>query len=529
MKTKNRILLIEDSASDAELLIYELKKSGFDPDWTRVIDADELEKMLNEKDWDLILCDYGLPKFTGLDAIKMIKKINPDIPVILVSGMVGEEKAVEVMRAGANDYILKDNLTRLALAVNRELKEYKSKKEAEIREMEFKKQLILAKDKAEESDRLKTAFLANMSHELRTPMNVVLGFTEILKDDTLPVEERRNYLELIHQSGNTMVQLLSDIMDISKIESGSMTIIKEKNIIHDLIIKLYSKFLKEMELKDKSHIKLRKVIPDSGRNIILNSDKLRLIQVFNNIFQNAMKFTNEGTIEMGYSVKGNKIIQFYIKDTGIGIEENKKEIIFERFRMTDETMTRRFAGAGLGLSISKNIITMLNGEIRVESAVGKGSTFYFTIPVDSSDIMLNQNNGESIEKPGSAGTDLSGKTILVVEDEDANYLLIETLLRKYNPKIIQAIDGLEAIRVTQSQDNPDLILMDIRLPRLNGLEATKKIREFNPEVPIIALTAYAFSEDKEKAFAAGCNDFITKPIKHDQLIEKINMLISQTV
>ncbi|MQY80151.1 MAG: response regulator [Bacteroidetes bacterium] len=318
-------------------------------------------------------------------------------------------------------------------------------------------------------------------------------------------------------------------MDISKIESGNMTLKKEKNIIHDLILELYNKFLKEGELKDKSHINLRKVIHDSGRNIILNSDKLRLTQVFNNIFQNAMKFTDQGFIEMGYSVKEYEVIEFYIKDSGIGIEENKKEIIFERFRMTDETMTRRFGGAGLGLSISKSIITMLNGEIRVESAVGKGSTFYFTIPVDSSDIMLNQNNGEYIEKPGSAGTDLSGKTILVVEDEDANYFLIETLLRKYNPKIIRARDGLDAIRVTQSQDNPDLILMDIRLPGLNGIESTRKIREFNPKVPIIAQTAYAFPEDKEKAIAAGCNDFITKPINHDQLIKKINKHISQKV
>ncbi|MEA1897898.1 MAG: ATP-binding protein, partial [Bacteroidota bacterium] len=253
-------------------------------------------------------------------------------------------------------------------------------KKSELREKKSKAELIVAKDKAEESDRLKSAFLSNMSHEIRTPMNAILGFTQILKDNKISEKERDSYIDIIEQSGKGMLELLSDILDFSRIESGNLIIRNEEFYVDNYIDELFEKFQKELELENNHHLKLRLSKPETDQTIILKKDKLRLTQVLSSLFNNSLKFTKQGFIEIGYSLNG-KNIKFHVKDSGIGIRKDKLEIIFQRFRQADDENTRKYGGAGLGLAISKSIVEIMGGKIWVESLEGTSSSFYFTIPV----------------------------------------------------------------------------------------------------------------------------------------------------
>jgi PAS domain S-box-containing protein len=387
----------------------------------------------------------------------------------------------------------------------------------------IEKVLEEAKNKAEESDRLKSAFLANMSHEIRTPMNVIIGFTELLVSQDLTQEEKYEFSEHIMNNSKTLLHLIDDIIDISKIDAGELKIIKKNCLVNKMLSELFDTFseIKRIQGKEKIKIYLKKEFENQRMPII--TDTLRLNQILSNLLYNALKFTETGYIEFGYSLVEDKesMLRFYVKDTGFGIPKKMHELIFDRFRKVEDPV-KLFRGTGLGLAISKRLTELLGGKIWVESELGKGSIFYFTIPFEKGEEKISMPATLYIPK---VKYNWSGKTVLIVEDENTNYIFIEKALRNTNVKIFRAKNGKEAVKIFTERKNFDLILMDIKLPVMNGYEATKLIRKsLNPKkmIPIIAQTAFAMADEKERILNSGFDDYLSKPFSLKQLLEIID-------
>lgn len=379
--------------------------------------------------------------------------------------------------------------------------------------------LIYAKEKAEESDRLKSAFLANMSHEIRTPMNGILGFAELLKEPDLTGEQQQDYIEIIEKSGARMLNIINDIVDISKIESGQIKVLLHDTNVNEQLEFIYKLFIREVEQKGLN-LSLKKSLSES--ECIIRTDREKLYAILANLVKNAIKYTQKGSIEIGCKLDGalhTPALQFFVKDTGIGIPKYRQEAIFERFIQADIFDKMALQGAGLGLAISKAYVEMLGGKIWVESEAGSGSTFYFTIPY------LNKSEEKPLETTDLhhlAGVNhIKPLKIIIAEDDKTSSQLISIDIRKFGKELITLKTGREAVETCRMNPDTDLILMDIKMPEMDGLEATKEIRKFNPHVIIIAQTAYALSGDREKAIEAGCNDFISKPIRKGALKELI--------
>ncbi|MGC9354446.1 MAG: PAS domain S-box protein [Mariniphaga sp.] len=375
--------------------------------------------------------------------------------------------------------------------------------------------LIAAKEKAEESDRLKSAFLANMSHEIRTPMNGILGFTELLKEPKLTGEEKNEYIKIIQKSGQRMLNTINDLIEISKIESGSLELkLKEVNVNEQLDY-IYNFFKPETENKGLA-FKLHKALP--VEQVIVETDQEKLNGVLMNLIKNAIKYTNQGGIEMGYRVVENTL-EFFVKDTGIGIEKKHREFVFERFAQADISLSKPYEGAGLGLSIAKAYVEILGGKIWFESESSKGSQFYFTIPFTKKPA---EKKITSYEQPCTDGEQaLKNLTILVAEDDTTSQIYISELLRGKCKKVFFAENGKEAVQLFSENPEIDLVLMDMKMPLMDGYQATAKIKEINRDTVVIAQTAYALSGDKEKILEAGCDDYLPKPFPKKRLIELV--------
>lgn len=387
----------------------------------------------------------------------------------------------------------------------------------------IEEELIIAKEKAEESDRLKSAFLANMSHEIRTPMNGILGFTQLLKTPDLTWDEQIEYIEIIEESGVRMLNIINDIIDISKIESGLITVSLSKTNINDQLDYIYNFFKPEVEKKGVQ-ILIKKTLESEQASITTDTEKIYAVLI--NLVKNAIKFTSNGTIEVGYNLKtigdkNSEFLEFYVKDSGIGIPKEQLEVIFERFRQVTETVTRNYEGAGLGLSISKAFVEILGGTIWVESEKDSGSTFYFTIPYSDKETSLDyipkKTNKETTPKLAKS------LKILVAEDDDISAKLLLKTLAAISETIIRVKSGIEALEYFRDNQDIDLIFMDVQMPGMNGYETTIEIRKFNPHVIIIAQTAYALSTEKEKIMEVGCNNHISKPINKEELFKIIEM------
>lgn len=383
--------------------------------------------------------------------------------------------------------------------------------------------LIRAKEKAEESDRLKSSFLANMSHEIRTPMNAIIGFSQLLSDTGVTNKERIHYVNLIQNSSNDLLGLIDDIIDISKIEAGQIKIFKSQYFVDNILVELYdshNEFLKTKE--NKKNLQLIYNRPVGGQHVVVYTDIDRFKQIIRNLLSNAIKFTDVGSVEFGYEIdysQNYSFVRFYVKDTGIGIPEDKLTVIFDSFRQASVSDTKIYGGTGLGLAITKKLVELLGGEIWVESVTGKGSSFYFTIPYQPAVIPNDVNLNGIISKRAKKLT-LNSKTLLVVEDDDQSYFFFESILKKTKSKIVRAVDGEQAVDFCRNQKF-DLILMDIRLPKMDGYIATKKIKEIHPDIKIIAQTAFAMVGEKEKCMQAGCDDYISKPINIAELFDTI--------
>ena len=369
---------------------------------------------------------------------------------------------------------------------------------------------------AEESDRLKTAFIANISHEIRTPMNGILGFSELLKDPHLSGEEQSEYIGLIHQSGERMLNLINDLMDISKIDAKETKLHITETSVNRLLREVEA-FFKPAANKKGLHISCTTGLSEDES--IIKTDSGKLNQILSNLIQNALKFTSCGGIDFGYR-KTDTMLEFYVIDSGAGIPIEKKDKIFERFHQVDNSLTRNHEGAGLGLSISKAFVELMGGTIRVDSAEGAGSTFSFSLPYYP--VNTAKNSAQALQAKSDVAATL---TILIAEDDDMSTLLLTRNLKAENVSILSAENGWEAVEMVRHHPEINLVLMDIKMPIMNGFEATRLIKDQRPLLPIIAQSAFTSKEDREKAKEAGCDSFITKPIKKSELLEMIQSLL----
>jgi PAS domain S-box-containing protein len=370
-------------------------------------------------------------------------------------------------------------------------------------------ELKAAKENAEKADQLKTAFLTNMSHELRTPLNGIVGFSQLLKNNLYDQQEHDEFVDIIYDSSNLLLSIINDIIDLSRMETGQINFdIKPVNI-NELLKEAFSSYRRQYKKKE---IQLHLEFPRVPKEIIIDTDKVRLHQVLNNLVANAYKFTKAGRIDIVVDFDdGHKNLIISVSDTGIGIPKQYHNTIFERFRQVEEGYSREYGGAGLGLAISKKLTEVLGGTIKIESELNKGSKFSVVLPYIQKPYEV---------EPSQKIPDIEfikNKKVLAVEDDAGSYLLLKSILQNTGCKLIHSKNGKEAIDLLQNDQNIDLVLMDMQMPVMDGLEATRQIKGLNANIPIIAQTAHAFTNDREKCLSAGCDEFITKPIRFNEL------------
>ncbi|MBI5542222.1 MAG: PAS domain S-box protein [Bacteroidia bacterium] len=379
---------------------------------------------------------------------------------------------------------------------------------------QINEELYLAKQRAEEGEKLKSAFLANMSHEIRTPMNGIVGFAELLNNPNLTVQKRKEFTSIIIERSNQLLSIVNDILDISKIEAGLVTVKNECVAINSLISELWVFYKNQIKLKE---IHFDKKFGIDDLQACISVDRTKITQVLNNLLNNALKFTKQGHIILGYEIKDN-MLEFYVEDTGIGISAENRDHIFERFRQVELELTKNYGGTGLGLSISKELIEMMGGKIWIESELGKGTKVFFTIPylqLNNEPEFIPDSLQNTIEK------DIEGKSILIVDDDDINMQYLKELVSILNIKVYEATNGLEAVEQFKNNRNISLVLMDLKMPIMNGIDATKLIKSLNSSTKVVAQTAYAMASEKEMALKEGCDDYISKPLNKAVLIDLI--------
>ena len=634
MKKAINILILEDNPSDVELIKHELTKAGIDSNKLTVVDnKKDFEQAIKDSSFDLILSDYSLPQYDALSALEFVRERKVNLPFIVVTGTLDEETAVDTIKSGSWDYVLKERLVRLGPAIENAMKlkeEQEKSREAErqvrylkefnetiintmnhgilvenrdgkiifvnpafesltgykkeeivgepwdilvnetdkqfleeiinnrseektedyetnivakngmslpvyvnstilkkegkydgvvvvfndIRQLKAKEmELKKAKDKAEESDKLKSEFLANMSHEIRTPMNGIMGFSNLLKQEGVEDDAWKHYVDIIYQSSQQLLRIINDIVDFSKIQAGQYEI-EENDINADIFLNdLRDLFEDQKKKQGKNSIELRVSVDKDLKETKIMTDERKLNQILSNLLENALKFTSRGFIEMGCHREG-EFVKFYVNDTGMGIDEVNHGVIFEKFRQVDASATRQFGGTGLGLTIAKTLVELLGGKIWVKSKVGEGSTFYLTIPYKEKSV------SEKFHDMELGDLNWKGKNILVVEDDYTSYLYFENLLEPTNANVFHAPSAEKGWEIYINHDI-DLILMDVRLGGSSGLDLTRKIREHNNTIPVIAQTAYAMSDDRRKCLDAGCNEYMAKPIDMDAFFKKL--------
>jgi PAS domain S-box-containing protein len=381
-------------------------------------------------------------------------------------------------------------------------------------------EMLQAKERAEESERLKSAFLANLSHEIRTPMNAILGFADLLSLKEISAEEKKNYIDIIHKSGKQLLSIINDIIEISQIETGQITLHTTPVDLDNLMESLYHQL--RVTIPAGKPVELKFHTPQSVDGSRILTDEVKLQQVLNNLIANAIKYTERGSIAVAYEFTFNRKIRFTVQDTGIGIDKKYHQLIFERFRQVDGDSAIRYGGSGLGLAISKAYVGMLGGEISVSSVPGAGSTFTFTIPhqkylqPDSAIAQVAEAMSNKLSKCGK---------ILIAEDDEYSFLLLSRIFSGTSIQLLRAKNGKEAVALCSKNHEIALVLMDIKMPVMNGLDAARQIRKANPLLPLVAQTAYALEEDKTQIARAGFSGYLTKPIDKEKLLDMIESLL----
>jgi len=372
--------------------------------------------------------------------------------------------------------------------------------------------LVQAKEKAEESDRLKTAFLHNISHEIRTPLNAIIGFSGFLDQPDLSEKDRKQFIDIIFQSNNQLLTIINDILNISQIETSQVVIRDSWTDLKKLTESLYRRYKPDAV---KAGIEFS-VAADNEKESRIYTDESKLLQVLTNLLGNAFKFTHEGFVQFGYNIR-EEVVEFFVEDSGIGIPESEQKKIFDRFYQVDKKVSRLYSGTGLGLSISDAYVKLLGGSFTVRSSPGTGSRFSFAIPIDKG----GQPQSRQVI-PHLLRSDSTVKTILVAEDEESNFALVNAILKPHGYTLLRAKNGREAVDMCKTKDEIDLVLLDIKMPVMDGFEAAREILKHKPGLPIIAQTAYAHPSDRSRAMESGCIDYLAKPFDRRQLMDIIS-------
>ncbi len=400
-------------------------------------------------------------------------------------------------------------------------------KTVELRTRELKD----AKNKAEESDRLKTAFLENMSHEIRTPMNAIMGFASLLSLTDISVQEKGKYIIRINNNCRLLLKLIDDILDMSKIQANQMVIVKKKFSVDELLQEIHDEIVTEHKELEIKNIKLEFIRNKKNKDYIVYSDPVRFRQIFLNLLRNATKYTEKGYIRFGYeplfdSDYNNEpsMLKFYVEDTGIGIPPEKSNFIFEWFNKIEDDPSKLYRGAGLGLYISKELLRLMGGEIWFNSKLKEGSTFFFNLPYfDTTEVKSNKDRKQTSEQSiKKENYDWQKKTILIVEDEDNNVLYLKEIIKRTGAPTLEARDGKQAVKLVEENPSISLVLMDLMMPEMDGYVTTRKIKSIRPNLPVIAQTAYTNAREKEKSLEVGCDGYISKPYNHPELLDLIN-------
>jgi CheY-like chemotaxis protein/nitrogen-specific signal transduction histidine kinase len=512
--TNSTILIVDDTPENIDILVDLLE----DYDKKVAIDGlDALETVHSGELPDLILLDIMMPEMDGYEVCRKLREDEKtkDIPVIFLTAKTQKKDIIKGFEAGGQDYVTKPfDATELLHRVNTqlllkkqrdELNELNEKLEEKVKERTF--ELNVAKEKAEESDRLKSEFISSISHEIRTPLNAVVGFSSFIAEaNEDPTMEEYSYY--IKKQTDLLLKLITDIVDFAKLESKSIQMNYETVDVNDILEEQY--FIFKDTLAEGVELSYEKL---EAQNILM-TDRFHLGQILMNLLSNAIKFTEKGSIIFGAQAKENNEIEFYVKDTGIGIPQNEQTLIFERFYKLNFVIQ----GVGLGLAIVKNILEMMNGHIRVESEPEKGSLFSFTIPYQTSEGEIEEAQKEALEH--KARKMMKPLNILIADDEKSNIYYYQELFKGTEHHIQFAKNGLEAINLFKQLDF-DLILMDIKMPVMDGLQAIGEIKAMNEQVPILAVSAYAYPEDMRQAMDLGCKTFITKPFTKYKLFHTI--------
>ena len=376
------------------------------------------------------------------------------------------------------------------------------------------------KEKAEQSDLLKSSFLSNMSHEIRTPMNGIIGFSQLLIHETNP-EARNNYINIINESGETLLKLVNEILDLSEIESGQGKIVNKPFNLTRLLKDIWQAFESERGGLNKENLSLELEMPEGERVKQVIMDPFRLKQVLSNLLGNALKFTESGKISFGYKRAGFNKIHFYVRDTGIGINQEEQDIIFDRFYKIEGGTKKLYGGTGLGLAISKQIVDLMGGEMWLESKSGEGSVFNFTLPFEE---VISEEDKAISKKKGNF--DWSGKKLLIAEDEELNYKLYSEMFKPTGIELVHAENGRVAVDLFGNGQNFDIVILDLKMPEMDGVQAFKHIKKINKEVPVFAITAFAMEEEKQEIEAMGFNKYFAKPVNKEELFSTLNEFLS---
>lgn len=508
------IRIILTGYSDIEAIIKAINKGKIFKYVTKPWDKDELKLIIDNALWS-----YNISA-ENKNLIENLKEANQNLEQKVkerTDEILKQKKEIEEQWD-----LAKHQRDQIAIQ-NEELEKHRTHLEFLVQERTI--DLIAAKEKAEQSDKLKSAFLANFSHEIRTPMNAIMGFSYLLRQEDRTEAEKKEFIDLVISSSQYLLNLINEIIDISRIEAGELILNIKLTNINQLVSEIVTNYEEQKALINKTHIKLQLSPEFKNSNLSVKTDPIKLRQILVNLLENALKFTEQGFIEFGFSIKQyetNDFIVFYIKDTGIGINEDAKSFIFERFRKVENIgADKLYRGAGLGLAIAKRLVELLGGKIWVDSELHKGSIFYFTIPYNTDEKSI-----EFIREKKSDSRPVSynwnDKIILVAEDEPANFKYIQNVLSHTSIVLLWAKNGLETCEFLKKRADIDLVLMDIRMPIMDGYEATKRIKKINGKIPIIAQTAYALDYEREEILNAGCDDYIAKPFSDNELLTMIN-------
>jgi PAS domain S-box-containing protein len=468
----------------------------------------------------ILITNSLMCKYTGYSADEILEKNVAEIDHNIIpqehrriywqSMKVGEQVVIDAIheRKDKTTYPAEVRLVKivirlkpLILAFTRDITQQK----------EYEIELKEAKEKAEESDRLKSAFLANMSHEIRTPLNGILGFANMLKKSELTDTKRDHYIDIIQEGGQRLLQIVNDIIDISKIEARQIKITESETSLNEVLNELFT-FYKPLANKNSIDLSLKKTLSDIKSVILVDQTKLK--QILQNLLSNAIKFTESGHIKFGYILK-NGYLEFYVEDTGIGIDPKLHDKVFERFRQVETGFERTYGGTGLGLSIAKAYVEEMKGEIWLSSKPGKGSRFIFTIPykhIDKKKKKISEDKSDSYVK---------GLKVLIVEDDEVNYIYLSEIMSGIKAKVLHTRNGADTLKLFKRNNQIDIVLMDIKLPDMSGYDVTKEMKKIKPSVYVIAQTAYAMTGDREKALESGCDEYLAKPIRQEELLDVI--------